>query len=193
MDREEGLAAIAAAAVGAVRAPEESDGGAVSPERPDAGSGPAAAQVKPAEPAKGAEPDLAAVRSEAARAERARLLALDGLNLPGCAGIIAAAKESGATPEAAALEMVRHIRATGALDAVQALSSAAATVPPLQDAPLDPVQAEAPQPDAGTPEAWAAEHAASSALQAEFGTAEAYIAYRRAKADGRARILGRKD
>lgn len=189
MGHEEGLAAIAAAAAGAVRAPGEVTADAVPPDAATADIATAPADAADTDPA----PDLAAVRSEAARAERSRLLALDGISLPGCDGIIAAAKENGTSPEAAALEMVRHIRATGALDAVKALASAAATVPALDDAPLDPVRAEAPKPTPNTAEAWAADYAASAELQDEFGTRESYVAFRRAEAAGRARILGRKD
>lgn len=192
MSNETGLAAVAAAAAGAVRAPEVV---LADPEPPKVQAD-AVSDVAAQPLLAGAEintPDLATVRSDAAKAERGRLLALDGITLPGCESIIAAAKEGGGSPESTALEMVRHIKATGALDAVKALSTAAASVPALMDAPVDPVSAAAPRPAASTPEGWAADYAASPNLQAEFGSKETYVAFRRAEAAGRARILGRKD
>ena len=41
-----------------------------------------------------------------------------------------------------------------------------------------------------TPEGWKAEFAASSKLQQEYGSAAAYVAYKKAEANGQVKILG---
>jgi hypothetical protein len=151
----------------------------------------AAAASQPPAPA----PDLDGIRREAAAAERARIVALDQIALPGCEAIIAAAKSAGTTPEQAAVEVVRHLKETGALDISKQMATAAASVPAIADLPHDPVgAAAAAKPAAGTEAAWRAEFAASETLQAEFGGDEdSYVAYRKARAEGRARISGQKE
>jgi hypothetical protein len=77
-------------------------------------------------------------------------------------------------------------------------AAAAAPVPPVvtSPAPSAPVAAPAPAPiptpapAAATPEAWAAEYAASTALQEQYIDADNYVAFRRADAAGSVRILG---
>lgn len=161
----------------------------------DAGSDPAGATAPDATtPApEAATPDLDAIRAEAARAERARISRLDGMALPGCEAIISAAKESGAAPEAAAVQIVDHLRASKALDVSAAMATAAASVPDLPVAAHDPLAGAAAAAGATTPaagpEAWKAEYAASARLQAEFRSEGAYVAWRRAEASGRARVF----
>jgi hypothetical protein len=170
MQPTEGLAAIAAAAAEGMSAPD-----APTPSTQDRG------------PETAALPDLDAIREEARMAERTRLCALDAISLPGCEDIITAAKDAGAGLEATALEMVRHLKATDALNVTAALSTAAETVPALSDAPHDPAAAPA-APAQNTPDAWRAEYARSSDLQNEFSSADTYAAFRKAHAEGRVRI-----
>lgn len=184
MNSDEGLAAVAAAAAEGASAPE------AKKDTPKAGPDASPATPKTEEPS---GPDLEKVRSEAAASERTRLMELDAIQLPGCEAIIEAAKASGAAAEATALEMVKSIRASGALDVAKAMASGAAAIPAIDDAPVNPAAADAPKPAAGTAEAWAAEFNASADLQAEFGTIEAYTAFRKAEKSGRARILGGKN
>jgi hypothetical protein len=135
--------------------------------------------------------DLAAVRAEAAVAERARIAALDAIALPGFEAMIATAKADGQAPAEVALAMCAALKASKRLDAVDALRAGAETVPPLDPAPNDPTAA-APAPVAAEgEEAWRAEYAKSPALQAEFklaGGVDAFVAYRRAETAGRVRI-----
>lgn len=182
---EKSIAAVAAAAAaGMAEAPEA----AAAAEQIETTVAPPAPQPTPVA---AAAPDLDAVRREAAAAERKRIAALDALALPGCEAIIAAAKEDGAGVEATALLMVQQIKSSGALDAVAAMAKGAATVPALPDAAHDPIGAAAQgaAPAAATPEAWAAEWSASAKLQAEFKTSTSYVAFKKAEASGRARIL----
>ncbi|MCM5560309.1 hypothetical protein [Pleomorphomonas sp. JP5] len=123
--------------------------------------------------------DLDAIRAEAAAAERTRIMSIDALAVAGCETLIADAKSNGWTPGDTATAVVAKIKADGMLDAVAALSSAAATVPAIA---ADTTEAGTAAPVAGAPEGpetWAKSWHASEKLQEEFPTAEAYVAVKR--------------
>lgn len=165
MDDLEGLAAVAAAASEGVSAP-------------------AAINNTPApEAAPVAQPtvDLDALRREGAAAERSRLMALDNLALPGCEAIITAAKESGATADATAMEMVQHLKATGAVDVNKSLADAAETVPDLAEAPragahdapavtTAGLDADSPEFDAAVKAEWDADAKVRAEFSGGFGS-----------------------
>lgn len=124
-------------------------------------------------------------------AERTRMAGLDTLasKLNGQADglkIIAAAKLDGTSPGDAALKLfsegvVDKIVALGGLKADDA--SAAGAVPAAAAEPSETTQAS-------TPEGWKAEWDKSTALQAEFATSAQYVAFKRAEAGGRVRVMG---
>lgn len=122
--------------------------------------------------------DLDAIRAEAAAAERSRIMAIDALAVAGCDTLIADAKAKAWTPGDTAMAVVAKIKADGMLDAVAALSSAAATVPAIAASPSeDGNHTEAAAPE--SPEKWAKDWTASTKLQDEYPTVEAYVAIMR--------------
>lgn len=129
--------------------------------------------------------------NERLAAERSRMAALDALAAK-CAGqaealrIIGEAKASGATAEATALKLfsedvVGKIAVLGALQADDATAAGATPAP-----------AGTGKPVAATPEAWSAEWAASATLQAQYPSSATYVAFKKAEAAGRVRILDRR-
>ena len=122
--------------------------------------------------------DLAAIRAEGVAAERARLTSIDALSVVGCETLIADAKANGWTPGDTAAAVVAKIKADGMLDAVAALSSAAATVPAIAASPSeDGNRTEAAASE--SPEKWAKDWTASTKLHDEYPTVEAYVAIMR--------------
>ncbi len=122
--------------------------------------------------------DLDAIRAEAAAAERSRIMSIDALAVAGCETLIADAKAKGWTPGDTATAVVAKIKADGMLDAVAALSSAAATVPAIAASPSeDGNRTDAAAPE--SPEKWAKDWTASTKLQDEYPTVEAYVAIMR--------------
>lgn len=120
-------------------------------------------------------------------AERARMAEIDAIAVDGHAALTARAKSEGWSAEKLALEMVKADRKAGAgyLDGRRAADSAA-HVEPM------PVASET-RAATGTPEERAvATWEGDAALRAEFnGNKAAYLAYAKAAADGRARVLSR--
>ena len=97
---------------------------------------------------------LAAIEADASSAERARLAALDAMNVAGLEEIIAKAKADGSQPEAIAMECFKVTRAqVEASDKKQALARDAAQAGGLRpgDAPPNPVPVD--------PKRQAAQHA----------------------------------
>ena len=142
-------------------------------------SDPAATNPAPV-PATASAPavDLDAIRAEAATAERGRIMAIDALAVAGCETLIADAKAKAWTPGDTAIAVVAKIKADGMLDAVAALSSAAATVPAIAANPSeDGNHTEATAPESA--EKWAKDWTASTKLQEEYPTVEAYVAIMR--------------
>lgn len=127
------------------------------------------------------------------QADRARIAALDGLaaRINGNAAglkIISDAKASGASAEATALALVNAGAFTQAavLGAIQQDNASATGAAPAAAAP------GTAQTVAQTPDGWKAEFATSPALQSEFTSPEAYVAFKKAEARGGVRVLGAK-
>lgn len=140
-------------------------------------------------------PELcAAIRAEGAQAESARIAGIDkiGVWMKGHDALIAEMKADGrTTPEQAAMRVtaaegaMREHQLEG-IQGVENLTGKVAAAPTAQGSD----GGDAPKP--ATPEAWAAEYAASDALKSEFATSEQYVAFKRAESEGRVKVLHRK-
>lgn len=134
-------------------------------------------------------PDLiasieATARAEGADGERARILGVEAVCLPGHEQLVGAMKADGkTTPEQAAMAVNKAERESGAARQRQALETMEASV---SGVPAATAGAASPS-DENTPEAWAAAWSASETLKAEFVSADAYVAYQRKKANGQIR------
>ncbi|SHE67754.1 ATP-dependent protease ClpP, protease subunit [Kaistia soli DSM 19436] len=138
-----------------------------------------------------ASADVTAMATASAAAERDRILGIENLGATGHDALVAEMKADGKTsPAEAALRIMGAEKATRGTR-MQALADADKTVPvataptanPQPAAPVAPVPVVAASPDG-----WKAEFVASADLQAEFRSVEAYVAFKSATADGRARI-----
>lgn len=136
------------------------------------------------------QPDLAAQVSTALTAERTRMGALDSLagHLNGQADgikIIADAKASGASAGDTAIALITGgvFAKVAVLNGLQADDKTAASAQPAAPGGDKPSAAT-------TPEGWKAEYEASAALQGEFASADNYVAYKKAHAGGRVRVMG---
>lgn len=128
------------------------------------------------------------LQSEAAAAERARVLGIQSAAIPGHDKLVATLIEEGVSIEAASLRILQAEKASlqGRADAQRA------------DAPKPVAHAaapadETPESDDDLPveEQAKAKWDKSNAIRAEFGSLGAYTAYLKATADGRARVLGK--
>ncbi len=140
-------------------------------------------------------PDVAAqIRADAARAERERLAGIDAAMFPGQEDIAAKLKADGTTtPAQAALIFNKAEKAKGskimadvkaASDDLDELGLGAA---PTDDGTVaDPV-ASLPEGE----EKWRAEWEHDPKVRAEFTSERRYLAYRKAEAAGRVKILGK--
>lgn len=124
-------------------------------------------------------------------AERARIAGLDKLAAKVAGNkkgeeIITAAKADGSSAEATALKLFEADAMAGAavLAGLAADDKTASAATPA--APGNSAAAEQ------TPEGWKAEFEGSAALKAEFHSADAYVAYKKAEARGGVRSLGAK-
>jgi hypothetical protein len=179
-----GLAASAAAA------------GADNPPAPPAANPPSATASEDA---------INAAVAKSLAAERTRIASLDAIApvaaAAGLSEIVDKAKADGTSAGDAALALLAGMKTKGTLDMAAALASRAATVPPLPadvsatgdraaggaDAAAGNASADA----AADPEqAWKKEYAASAELRAEFGSENAFLAFKRAEAGGRVRVFG---
>lgn len=126
------------------------------------------------------------------KADRDRMAGLDALAAK-CAGnadalkMISDAKADGSSVEATALKLVQADAFTKAavLGAIQQDNTSAAGAAPA-------AAASATAASAQTPDGWKAEFAGSAELQAEFTSAEAYVAFKKADARGGVKVLGTK-
>jgi len=125
------------------------------------------------------------------QADRTRMAGLDDIAAK-CAGnaaglkIVSDAKASGTSVEATALALVNAgaFAQAAVLGAIQQdNASAAGAVPAAAGGAATTAQ---------TPDGWKAEFAGSAALQGEFTSADAYVAYKKAEARGGVRVLGAK-
>jgi signal peptide peptidase SppA len=135
---------------------------------------------------------VAQIRTDAANAERARILGIEAIAVAGHDDLIKQCKADGkTTPEQAAMQILtaeKGIR-RAQMSAIQGVEAVASQVPA---APAS-ISAAEQTATASTPEAWADEYKANTAhgekLRAEFPTAEGYVAFRKAEASGRVRRL----
>lgn len=130
---------------------------------------------------------VCAIQVEAATAERARVLGIQGAAIPGHDKLVAQLIDDGVSIEAASLRILQAEKASmqGRADAMRA------------DAPAPVAHAAAPADDDAADDDIPVEERAkadwdkSKSLRAEFGTLGAYTAYLKATANGRARVLGK--
>lgn len=136
-------------------------------------------------------PDLCvALRAEGAASERARILGIEAHAMPGHEALVASLKADGSvTPDIAAGRILAAEKAARGtqLQAIRDVETATGKVPA---APSSQPSATAVDEKATTPEGWAKEYEASTALQAEFATAADYVAIKRAETNGKVRVLG---
>ena len=133
---------------------------------------------------------IVTARAEGATAERARILGIEAVAMVGHEQLVADMKADGVTtPEQAAMRLIHAEKAKGAAR-LMALKDVEYVARDVRSAPTSTVAPD--RAVANTPEGWTAEHAASSELQAEFSSAEAYVAYKRGLASGNIRILTKR-
>lgn len=132
---------------------------------------------------------IAAARTEAAAAERARILGIEEAALPGHADLVAKLK---ADPNVSVGDAALQINAAER----GKLKAAGANIAGVEDVTGKVGAAATSQPDGGSRadvpqnvEGWKAEYAASLKLQAEHESAEAYANWKQGVADGRVRIF----
>lgn len=128
--------------------------------------------------------DLSVARAEGATAERARLAGIEASALPGHDALIAQCKaDPTCTPGDAALRVNTAER--------EKIKAHGASIANVEKATGNVGAAVTTQPDAGTApvpqnaEGWKAEFDRSPKLQAEYPSADAYVALKKAEATGR--------
>lgn len=143
-------------------------------------------------------PDLCAqIRTEGVTAERTRILAIEGHALAGHEALIAEMKADPAiTADMAAVRLLnaeKTIRA-GQLAAVKDVEkvTGAVAAAPLAAAVTRIEEHPAKTEAASTPDGWKAEWEGSKQLQGEFAQADHYVAFKKAEAGGRIKVLGNK-
>lgn len=126
-----------------------------------------------------------------AEAERARILGIEKIAPAGHETLVAALKADGTTtPEQAAMKILEAEKATRGMR-MRAIEETATEAGKIAAAP-SAAGAGGPAPKASTPDEWKAEFAASAKLQQEFAAEEYYVAFKKAEAAGKVRILGRR-
>jgi hypothetical protein len=133
---------------------------------------------------------VTAIAADAVKAERERILDIENSTPPGYDEIVAKAKADGKSTAAdVALAIVREQKAKG-VKVIENLAADEKAVKGLRSEPANGEGEKPVAPAAATDEAgWKKEFTASEALQGEFRTVEAYVAFKKAKAEGRVRIL----
>ena len=123
---------------------------------------------------------------EAVAAERARIAAIDELAVDGHEDLVAAAKADGRSAEAFAVDLLKAEKAAGGTYLKQLREAdASAAVDPA------PVVAETIAAAATEEEQAEAKWNSDAGLRAEFGDKGAYMAFAKAEAAGKARVLRR--
>lgn len=137
-----------------------------------------------------AYPELCSqISTAAATAERSRIAGIEALAV-GHEDLAATCKaDPSCTPEIAAWRMLQADKAArqAQMSAVQNVEKTTGTIVAA------PVTRQSDvTPKATTPDGWKAEYEARSDLQAEFGSAEAYVAYQQGLATGKIKILNKQ-
>ena len=138
-----------------------------------------------------AYPDLCAsidgeARTAGATAERERIIGIEDLGVQGHGDLLANLKKDGKTSPAEAAHAVLKAEQSTRGKAMADIKSVETTTSAVKPAPAS---AEQPSIEASTPDAWKAEYAKTAELQAEFSTADQYVAFKKAEASGQARRL----
>lgn len=139
------------------------------------------------------EPAIESARTDAAAAERERILGIEALSMPGHEALIATLKADGTTtPEAAAVQLIQASKKSE-VDALQALKgddhgkdapksdptpSGITTIEESAQHGADPSQTN-------TEEKARSDYAASETIRSEYRSADAFVVYRQAVEDGR--------
>jgi hypothetical protein len=129
--------------------------------------------------------------SEGVAAERARILGIESVALPGHGDLIKTMKADGkTTPGEAAVKIVEaeRVKRAGQLDEIAGVE---AHTGKLASLPLSQANEKKPTGNqvAQTPDGWKAEWQANKDLQTEFEQVEIYVAYKKADANGQVRRL----
>lgn len=129
-----------------------------------------------------------------ATAERERILAVEAQSIPGHEQLIAKLKADGKTTGAeAAVQVLAAEKAKTAARGQQSRADAPAPLTPTATVTGDPEPKPAPvQPGVYDEAKLKAHYEADAATRAEFPTLAAFLAFCKADASGRVRILGRK-
>ncbi|MEK9751738.1 MAG: S49 family peptidase [Rhodospirillaceae bacterium] len=129
----------------------------------------------------------AAGAAEAAKAERERILGIQGAMFAGQEAMAKGFIDDGKTSAVeAALAFNQALKAAGPDHVAQLRAmDAQVRVPANPAATVEDKPKATPQ----TPDGWKAEYEASEALQAEFGIADRYVAFKQGERDGRVRVL----
>lgn len=135
---------------------------------------------------------VAEVAKESADSERARILKIEEMALPGQDALVKEMKaDASVTPEAAAMRMI-ELEKTKRNSKAQAIKD----IESFKDLPASAAFSEtveaAKTPSVVTPENAADAWDKNPSLQKEFTSREAYVAYVKAEADGKVKILTRK-
>lgn len=129
-----------------------------------------------------------ALAIEAASAERARILGIQGLEAAGHGALISEMALDGKTTPAEAALRVNQAQKLARGQHAQAIADVEHVTGKVAAAPaaINPPQ---PAPVAPTAEGWTAEFNASADLQAEFGDASTYVAFKEGEKNGTIRRL----
>jgi signal peptide peptidase SppA len=168
---------------------------AAAPPAPPAPPAPAAAKTDTVADLAAAYPALVAqVRTEAATAERERILGIEKSAGGGAAALHATCQADGkTTPEQAAMQILQAEKGMRGkhLAAIQGVEKEGAKVPAAPTANTSTKDSQSTK--ATTPEGWKAEYEAQDAkgeaLRQEFPDAAGYIAYMKAESSGKVRRL----
>ncbi len=130
-----------------------------------------------------------AAKADGANAERARIQGILALPSNGHGALVATHIADGARTAdnlATAILMAEKATRDTRLDNIKGVETVAGTVSP---APSAAGNNGSPTEKATTPEGWKHEYAASGNLQGEFATEADYVAFKKAEAAGKVRIL----
>ncbi len=108
--------------------------------------------------------------------------------MPGTEDLVAELKENGATIGEAAIKLCEAIKSGPLADRVGLYNQLDKAAEGVQSQPSESGSGGQPAPAADTPEGWKAEFEKSKELQAEFGSVEAYLAYKNGMNAGRVRV-----
>jgi len=136
---------------------------------------------------------VAEFKAEGAKAERERIAAIDALAMAGHEDLIAAAKACGHSAAEVAVAIVGAEKAARA-NMLASLDADEAKVKGLRPEPANGASAEVSEdkPALAGEALWKSEFATSQELQAEFGSEDHYLAFKRADARGGIKVMSKR-